>query len=64
MIVGGLIYVALYLTLLPLTGIVDVSELKRIGRIMAKIRVPKSLINLFMRYQHRLLAIRGHKNKK
>ena len=60
-LIGGLMYAVIYTTLVPLIGVINTSELKTLGGIISKTRIPNSLINLFMRYQEKILAIRGQK---
>ena len=63
MLLGGLMYAVLYMTLVPLIGVISTSELKTIRRLLLKTRIPNSFINTFVRYQEKILAIRGRKIK-
>lgn len=53
---GGILYFAMYLTLTPLAGIVNRSELQTISRVTQKIRPLGPIVNPLLRYQQKILS--------
>ena len=54
-IVGGLLYLAIYVTLAPITGIVNNSELKTVNEVVQKIKLLAPIIKPLLRYQEKIL---------
>jgi len=54
-IVGGLLYLAIYVTLTPITGVVNNSELKTVAEVVQKIKLLAPIMKPLLRYQERIL---------
>ena len=54
-IVGGLLYLVVYLTLTPISGIVNSSELKTVTEIVQKIKLLGPIIKPVLKYQEKIL---------
>jgi len=62
-IIAGLLYLLIYMTLMPLTRIVDTSELQTGTRVMQKIRPLAPLAKPVLGYQQKILQVRAnHRN--
>jgi len=54
-IVGGLLFLAIYVTLTPIVGIVNNSELKTVTEVVQKIRLLAPIMKPLLRYQEKIL---------
>jgi len=54
-IVGGLLYLAIYVTLAPITGVVNSSELKTLAAVAQRIKFLAPIIKPLISYQEKIL---------
>ena len=54
-IVGGLLYFTIYVTLTPITGVVNNSELETVTEVVQKIKLLAPIIKPLLRYQEKIL---------
>ncbi len=52
---GGFLYIFLYLTLIPLAGIVNEAELRILSRISRRVKLLGPLISILVRYEERIV---------
>ncbi|MBX5327648.1 MAG: oligosaccharide flippase family protein [Candidatus Bathyarchaeia archaeon] len=60
-ILGGLLYLVMYLTLIPLMGIIDQTELQTVTRVARRIKPFSPILKPVLKYEQRILNI--HKRK-
>jgi O-antigen/teichoic acid export membrane protein len=62
--VGGVIYLLIYTTLVPLTKVISASEVQMVGQITRRIQLLKLFAGPILRYEQRLLEIKQEPKKK
>jgi O-antigen/teichoic acid export membrane protein len=60
-ILGGLLYIAIYLTLIPLTRAINQTELQTVARVAQRIKPFAPILKLVLNFEKRLLNIRQKK---
>ena len=60
LVVGGLLYLGVYLTLAPILGAVEKQDIMNLRTLLGGTRIVAVLVNPVFDYESRLLSLMGH----